>query len=1715
MFQPSSSAETEASSEGKLEWDFTTKELTDLDQDFNSSALTNGTYQAGKVSGQWIKANENMLTVKEDTSTALILKNSYENFQMAVDMDKGVHLPYAVHFGQQSDEIFEENGFYSVLVGQNDGTLYLRGVKQDTAACESGLALTKGAGEVTVSGQFDENYDPVKALTLNLTVKDGVLTVWYTGLEENKVSVELDGYTGGYVALRAQSNDRGGYRRLAMEQIEENTSTWDFTTKELTDLEQDFNSSALTNGTYQAGKVSEQWIKANNNTLTVKEDTSTALILKNSYENFQMAVDMDKGVHLPYAVHFGQQSDEIFEENGFYSVLVGQNDGTLYLRGVKQDTAACESGLALTKGAGEVTVSGQFDENYDPVKALTLNLTVKDGVLTVWYTGLEENKVSVELDGYTGGYVALRAQSNDRGGYRRLAMEQIEENTSTWDFTTKELTDLEQDFNSSALTNGTYQAGKVSEQWIKANNNTLTVKEDTSTALILKNSYENFQMAVDMDKGVHLPYAVHFGQQSDEIFEENGFYSVLVGQNDGTLYLRGVKQDTAACESGLALTKGAGEVTVSGQFDENYDPVKALTLNLTVKDGVLTVWYTGLEQNKVSVELDGYTGGYVALRAQSNDRGGYKSLKLNDLGSSQSDDETVETWNFSGIADLSALESDFDSVCLKSGDAGYVKGTVSDQWQKIDAKLAPKESKATALILKKTFGDFQAEVKINKGLHIPYRIHFGQQSSEDFKENDFYSVMISQNNGELILKGVVEESATCEGGLTLTKQQGQVTVSGQFSEDYDPGKELNLNVKVQDNELTVWYTGYENNKVTVKLAGYAGGYVALYTPSRDRGGFRVLKMKDLGACANPGITPQPDEDPNIVADWEKDFDAYYLNNGKETAAMEKVDMDANWYFDNNGYAKRWKELAGNEYQDVDVLTYKKRQFEDFQVSFYVQQTFNRMGIIIGGTEGQYPVVGDSDGEKLKANGGVLLFVEAEGNSNAMGDFTNGYNIVREVRRRIEPLDASGFVDQNGNAGANVDKRKEHKITLVVKNKELYMFVDDSDQCSMYLSLPDNYKGGYVSLFSACNRTFAIGKFEISDRITKKIPAKGGLVSTEGSTTKIRFNDYPDTSQFSAWYLEELDQTGKLEEVDFYDYWMMADGKLCRKTSMMRANEDKDVAVLTYTGKKYTDFIATFEYQQTWGRLMFLFGTENGSYPLYAKDGKKENGGVLLYPECDLGAGSGVCAWGNVKLSISSYDPLYREISYAPGYYKNGQIGTRYTMTVAVYNKQCNVYIEGFGLVASFELSDDYNGGYISLASSQTDQQGFMSLNITELNGSQPNAVKSVDQIRDITVLQGTALEELALPGTVSVMTVGGSREDVPVQWTKQDYDGTKIGEYKFIGNLSDANGVCNPGMLTAEITVRVRETLPASSVTKTWTFDTKSDLMDFRSFYVKDAKTGKAVEVDTPAWYVSEGKVRKDGFRSKMGSESTELSILTYTGSKYKNFELEVDFTQQYVREMVLFGSKTLGQYIDYSNPKSEDTPVCVYAEYEGRRAAIGNVVNTNYFRRLESDVSSAQENFAENNSYYNKQKGGADLNKMHHMKLRVVGKTATVWIDDQQTSFTATLNDSYTGGYISLVSTAKEGCFDNLSITALNEKGEPMAANQEIAADGTLNIDYQKLEKEEKVEKPIEKPQEITIQEEKTNPIVLYIIILAVVVLAGVTVGMIIIKKKNKKGSN
>ena len=132
---------------------------------------------------------------------------------------------------------------------------------------------------------------------------------------------------------------------------------------------------------------------------------------------------------------------------------------------------------------------------------------------------------------------------------------------------------------------------------------------------------------------------------------------------------------------------------------------------------------------------------------------------------------------------------------------------------------------------------------------------------------------------------------------------------------------------------------------------------------------------------------------------EQDFTAYYLADAAVSTQMEKADLRERWWFNQEGFLARDQEKAGSEYRDVDVLTYTKQKFTDFELTFTYQQTYNLTGIIIGTEAGAFPLKATEQG--LEATGGVMLFLEAESHATAMGALENGYTNITQVRRRME------------------------------------------------------------------------------------------------------------------------------------------------------------------------------------------------------------------------------------------------------------------------------------------------------------------------------------------------------------------------------------------------------------------------------------------------------------------------------------------------------------------------------------------------------------------------------------------------------------------------------------------------------------------------------------------------------------------------------------------
>ncbi len=1410
-------------------------------------------------------------------------------------------------------------------------------------------------------------------------------------------------------------------------------------------------------------------------------------------------------------------------------------------------------------GGDTIEVEGTLTEE-SPV--FTMCVKVENSVLTIYEKNHADYVVTIPLSGnYQGGYVSLIANETNHGAFGDFLIKKLEASTNPPEPVTNPMDEVAEQFDAYYLADASVtnvmESVDVKEHWgingqgfISAakdstgnetrNVDVLTWKEKPYTDFEMTFTYQQTWHRVGVllgtEKGVY-----PLSKSGDSTIAEGGVMFFLEAEGTPNAmgdFVNGYTnaQNVHRRITGLNLANFTDE---TGNATTHVNNKTEHTLKIVVKDKDLYAYVDSYTDPVMYLALpDDYEGGYVSLFSASNPGYGVKDFAISEeittaLPEKETGDNVYEV-DFTELHGIKELAEDFSAYALDSIEEEPREIPVEEAFTIVGNGIRRNtESQGNdwggfhiLTLNNKRYENFELELVyaqswIRFGVMVGEPGEFAYSGTEgDCRGTYGAALAYTEAEGHRNIKGGMTAGSTTVHSYALTKDETRIPGFDDLGsvEKNVNGEVLHtMKLRVVGDYLTMVIDGNEDSRLTVCLDGYDGGYISLVTngSATAKGAFRSLKITELGADAALG-TKEPEQKNGFTSleKMEEEFDAYYLADAAVSTAMEPVDLVENWWFNAQGYAARYEAGHGSEYEDVDVLTYTKQTYTDFELTYTYQQTYNRTGIIIGTQAGQFPLQATDQG--LKATGGVMFFMEAEGNPNAMGDFVSGYTNQGESRQRLGPVEMGGFVDAEGSAMDNVNNKASHQVKIVVKNREMYVFVDGSSDYCMYLKLPESYNGGYISIFSSAPKAFGIDSFTVSENITTALPAKTG-VSSDGTSMSVSFaNQNFDAGAFDTYYMEKIDEAGSMAQTDFYDYWMIANGSLKRQSNSVGGSDVSDVAVLTYKERTYEDFVATIEYQKTPGRLMFFFGTENGSYPLYRDDaGDQENGGVILYPENDMGAGGGICAVGEVKLANAGYRPIYYVKPYAPGYHDQEEwlsnVGNTYTMTVAVINKHCYVYLEGFGLMTDFDLMDDYDGGYLSLASSSTAQHGFKSFSVTALDGSDGGIITDAADLRDITVRTGTSLEALELPSTVRVTTGNGQRFDADVTWSAQGYDGSTPGNYQFVGTLS-VPGLSNPGRVAALLTVRVRDSWQSSSgSTKIWTFDTESDLLDFESYYVKDANEGGAVWSDFPMWYVQDGQLWMDRNRGSNGSENSNLHILTYTGKQYKNFEAQVDFSQQYVRQMILFGSKEPGQYIDYADPHAATNPIAAYVEFEGNRNAIGNVVNTNYYRRMDEQVPMLREDAAVDDQFYDKENPQNSMGTMHTLKIRVVGDEISMWLDDYEEVFTGKIGEGYEGGYISLVSAAREVALDNFRITELDEDGNPVEENLTVAANGTLNLTLGEDVPEQVQEVEPTKPAEEE-EPKKEVPVVGIVagVCAAVVVTAGI-ITIVILRKKRK----
>jgi|GEM_PF-1019530 len=127
-------------------------------------------------------------------------------------------------------------------------------------------------------------------------------------------------------------------------------------------------------------------------------------------------------------------------------------------------------------------------------------------------------------------------------------------------------------------------------------------------------------------------------------------------------------------------------------------------------------------------------------------------------------------------------------------------------------------------------------------------------------------------------------------------------------------------------------------------------------------------------------------------------------------------------------------------------------------------------------------------------------------------------------------------------------------------------------------------------------------------------------------------------------------------------------------------------------------------------------------------------------------------------------------------------------------------------------------GTITLPTGVTNTNNLKaSVNVNVLeNLVQANEVKSIEELSDISVPKGTALDEAGLPNSVEITLSNNTTINVAVTWIAGNpaYDKNLAGKYTFTGTITLPTGVINTNNLKASVKVNVLEDLVQANEVK-------------------------------------------------------------------------------------------------------------------------------------------------------------------------------------------------------------------------------------------------------------------------------------------------------------
>lgn len=243
--------------------------------------------------------------------------------------------------------------------------------------------------------------------------------------------------------------------------------------------------------------------------------------------------------------------------------------------------------------------------------------------------------------------------------------------------------------------------------------------------------------------------------------------------------------------------------------------------------------------------------------------------------------------------------------------------------------------------------------------------------------------------------------------------------------------------------------------------------------------------------------------------------------------------------------------------------------------------------------------------------------------------------------------------------------------------------------------------------------------------------------------------------------------------------------------------------------------------------------------------------------------------------------------------------------------------------------------------------------------------------------------------------------------------------------------LCGALLLAGASVTGSAEMVPGAT-TFTCRFDSMEDLEDWQASYLEnpDEPGGTGVkEEPSRHWTIENGKLKR--IEDVAGTpELNRVAILTLKNAKFKYFDLSVKYQKQegsWPWIVVAFAQEVPAQHLAWAGAG-------VYVQDEGVPALMG----TEGFAATGGAVATE-----------GTQIQGYDRGAEHTLRLRLVGRNLELYIDGNKVlTYQNTAQWSSDGkemeGYISLMSYNNVSVFDDFSITALDEQGNPIPITEE-----------------------------------------------------------------------